>query len=225
MAQSQRMATPQTESQTPLIDIAKFKATPLVTNPYEYVIVEGFTPMPASEKIVQDYPEISKRGSFPLHTLKYGPAFEQLLEELKSDAFRDAVAEKFSVDLAGKPTVITVRGMCGTKDGNIHTDTESKIISLLLYMNLTWDQNDGGKLRLLRSPSMDDVAEEVSPAAGTLLVFKRSDHSYHGHKLHIGPRKVIQMNWVTNQSFVENSAKRHGFSAFLKNLNPFKSEY
>jgi len=47
-------------------------------------------------------------------------------------------------------------------------------------------------LRLLRSPTdLDDVILEVPPQQGTLLAFRRSHNSYHGHKQFSGPRRVI----------------------------------
>ena len=206
------------------LDLEKFAASPLVREPYDYIIVPGFLRAEALEPVLNDYPAISKRGSFALSTLNYGPAFRQLLEELQSDVFRDAVAKKFAVDLTGKPTMITVRGMCGTKDGSIHTDTESKILSLLLYMNPAWE-TDGGRLRLLRSRDIEDVAAEVPPVAGTLLIFRRAENSFHGHKPFAGPRKVVQLNWITDAKFAERNYARHRFSSFIKKLNPFAGEY
>lgn len=203
-----------------LLDLQKFKATPLAADPYDHLIVRGFVFAPAFEHIISDYPVIKDRGSFALDDLNYGPAFQQLLNELRSDAFRDVVAEKFQVNLTGKPTMITVRGRCGRKDGYIHTDTESKILSLLLYLNHSWE-GEGGRLRLLRSKRIEDCAVEVPPDAGTLLIFRRSDHSFHGHKRHIGVRRVVQMNWVTDQKFVDYSYARHGWSSILKRFNPF----
>jgi hypothetical protein len=208
----------------PVIDIAKFSATALTMAPYEYIIVPGFIRPEAFEPIVNDYPVISKPGSFPLGALTYGPAFAQLLGELESDAFRAAVEAKFGIDLTGRPTMITVRGMCDAKDGKIHTDTESKILSLLLYMNPAWEK-DGGRLRLLNSKHINDVAAEVPPVAGTLLIFRRADNSFHGHTSYAGPRKVVQLNWVTEQKFADRNIARHRWSSFLKRLNPFKGEY
>jgi len=207
-----------------MIDVEKFSATSLSTNPFDYIIVPGFVQSQAFDQVIAAYPPIDKGGSFPLHLLKYGPAFQRLLDELQGPEFRQAVEKKFSVDLTGKPTMITVRGVCSKRDGKVHTDTESKILSLLLYMNPAWEK-EGGRLRLLRSDNIEDVATEVPPVAGTLLVFRRADNSFHGHKMHVGARKVIQMNWVTDQKFIDHSMKRHGISAFIKRFNPFSGDY
>ena len=116
--------------------------------------------------------------------------------------------------------MFTVRGKCRRKDGKIHTDTESKIITVLLYMNPEWEK-DGGRLRLLRSHNIEDKIAEVPPLSGTLLAFRRSDNSFHGHTPFEGERKVIQMNWVTHQKFADNNLARHKISAIFKRLNPF----
>ena len=207
-----------------LIDLNRFGATKLERAPYDYMIVPGFIRSQAFDAILADYPEIAKRGSFALSTLHYGPVFTQLMAELRGKAFCDAIGAKFGVDLTDTPTMSSVRGMCGTRDGYVHTDTESKIISLLLYMNPAWEQ-DGGRLRLLNSKNIDDVATEIPPEAGTLLVFRRSDRSWHGHKPFIGPRKVVQVNWITHEKYAGRNDARHRWSSFVKKLNPFKQPY
>jgi hypothetical protein len=131
---------------------------------------------------------------------------------------RAAFEDKFGLDLGGRPTMLTVRGRCGTRDGNIHTDAASKIITVLIYMNPQWE-DAGGRLRLLRSPTdIEDVLVEIPPIEGTLVAFRRSDNSWHGHKPFIGPRRVIQLNWVTNRRTKRREVFRHRVSAWLKKM-------
>jgi SM-20-related protein len=74
-------------------------------------------------------------------------------------------------------------------------------------------------LRLLRNgTNLEDYAVEVPPMAGTLIVFRRADNSWHGHKPYEGPRRAIQFNWVTSQEVVEREQARHRFSTRLKKL-------
>jgi SM-20-related protein len=179
-----------------------FRATPLVKEPFEHLIVSGFIDPAALAAINADYPKISSSGSFPVDQVSFGPTFQTLLDELESDRFRDAFEQKFGIDLSGRPTVTTVRGRCDLSDGKIHTDSTSKIITVLIYMNETWDQ-PGGRLRLLRSATeLNDIIVEVPPVAGTMLAFKRSHNSWHGHESfrRRTPRHSIQLADLARQS-------------------------
>lgn len=203
-----------------IIDVAKVDNAKLETSPYEYIAVSDFIKEAWKDKLIEAYPKVKAAGSFPLPSVPCSSEFMQLINELNSEAFRHAVENKFSLDLEGKPTMFTVRGKCRLKDGQVHTDSESKIITLLLYMNPSWE-NQGGRLRVLGSNNIEDIKNEISPNVGTLLIFKRSDHSYHGHLPFEGPRKVIQMNWVTHQKFVDHEQKRHRWSAIFKMFSSY----
>ena len=200
------------------LDLDALNAAPLTEQPFQYLVVPGFVRPEACAEINRAYPKIAESGSFPVAQLSYGPHFRELLDEMASDEFRKAFADKFGLDLAGRPHTVTVRGHCSPKDGRIHTDTKSKIITILIYMNPEWEHS-GGRLRLLKSSdSLDDPIMEVPPAAGTLLAFKRSENSWHGHKPFSGERRVIQFNWVTSESDRRITMLRHHVSASLKRL-------
>ena len=107
----------------------------------------------------------------------------------------------------------SLRGYTRAKDGQIHTDSKDKIITVLLYLNENWQQ-PGGRLRILRNGhDVDDFAAEVPPDNGTLLVFKRSDNSWHGHHPFEGPRRSLQMNWMTSEGSKGWHKVRHTLSA------------
>jgi hypothetical protein len=77
--------------------------------------------------------------------------------------------------------------------------------------------SDNGRLRLLNNGTdLEDYFDEIEPKGGTLLIFKRSDNSWHGHHSFEGERRAIQLNWVLDQSVVEREQGRHGFSSSLK---------
>jgi hypothetical protein len=203
------------------LDLGAFRRAPLVRTPFPYVIVPGFIPSAVCRGVKADYPRIDQPGSFPVGELSYGMAFRELLLALQGPAFRDAVEEKFEIGLAGRPTLVTVRGRCGPKDGNIHTDATSKLITVLLYMNPHWKAG-GGRLRLLRNGNdLNAVLAEVPPQEGTLVVFRRTDCSWHGHLPHIGPRRVIQLNWVRNSGTRAWELTRHRISAWIKRAASF----
>jgi SM-20-related protein len=200
------------------LDLERFRATQLTREPFDFLIVPGFVKDGARAAINKDYPDVGRPGSFPLREVTYGPAFAKLIEEMRTDEFRKAFEEKFDVDLTNRPDMITVRGRCSEKDGKIHTDSETKIITILIYMNSGWE-SPGGRLRLLRSGNnLDDAILEVPPTEGTLLAFRRSNNSWHGHKPFSGPRRVIQFNWVTSEAVVRREQNRHRFSAWIKKI-------
>jgi SM-20-related protein len=200
-----------------LFDWEAFQAKPLRREPYEHVIVDGFVNAQALPVINADYPAIEDTGSFPVEGLQFGPGFKSLVEGLESDRFRSAFEEKFHVNLSGRPITITARGHCSGSDGQIHTDSTGKIITVLIYLNPVWD-NSGGRLRLLRTKNIEDVATEVIPSSGNLVAFLRSDHSWHGHLPFSGGRRVVQFNWVINKRNQTIVLLRHRLSASVKHL-------
>jgi SM-20-related protein len=204
-----------------ILDLDRLSAATLEHDPFEFVVVENFIYGEALAEIVGDFPPTRGSGSYPIESLKYGPVFARLVAELTGPKLSRAVGEKFAIDLSGRPTLLTARGISDGKDGYIHTDSATKIITLLLYMNPSWEPAEG-RLRLLRgADDIDDYAREITPLAGTMLAFRRSDRSFHGHRPHLGLRRTLQLNWVRDAAVVRRELGRHRWSARLKALNPF----
>jgi len=200
------------------IDLEAFAASPLTREPFVFAMVPRFVKAEAMVAINADYPLVSHPGSFPLPTLKYGPAFRALIQAIEGPEFRRAVEQKLGVDLTGRPTMVTARGVSAARDGQIHTDSRTKLITVLIYMNNAWE-SPTGRLRLLRGPdNLNDVIAEVPPDEGTMLIFKNEPNAWHGFEAFEGPRRVIQLNWVTDQGVVRREQTRHRISAFFKRL-------
>src|SRR5437763_2781029 len=210
-----------TEAVLSLLDLEKLRANPLRHDPFDFVVVEDFVRAEHLPGVIADFPPLGKHGSFPLAGQRCGAAFQQLTHELEGEDMRHAVEDKFAIDLAGRPTMITLRGYSDGKDGRIHTDTATKLITVLIYMNPDWGE-EAGRLRLLRrADDLDDFVAEISPRAGTMVAFRRRQKSFHGHQPHIGERRSIQLNWVTDRNVVRRELGRHRWSARFKALNPF----
>jgi SM-20-related protein len=204
-----------------VLDLDRLRAAPLHREPFDYVLVEEFVRGEELGTLLADCPRLARHGSFPIEAADGGPIFARLLAEMTGDGLRDAIAEKFAIDLEGRPTMVTLRGWSDGKDGRIHTDSTTKLITLLLYLNERWEPPEG-RLRILRSATdLEDYAAEIAPLAGTMLAFRRSERSYHGHRAHVGERRVLQLNWVTDDGVVRRELGRHRWSARLKALNPF----
>lgn len=204
-----------------ILDLDRLREAPLRRDPFDFVIVEDFIRPDYAPGLVAAFPRVGGHGSFPLEAVACGTGFAGLVAELESEVLRVEIEQKFAIDLSGRPTMITVRGRSDGRDGRIHTDSATKLITLLLYLNPAWDE-PGGRLRLLRrADDLDDCAAEIAPVAGTMVAFRRSDHSFHGHYPHRGERRVVQLNWVTGPEVVRREIARHRWSARLKALNPF----
>ena len=179
-----------------LFDFATFDATPLARDPFDYLIVPGFLRPEALEALNRAFPPIEGPSNYAPERLTYGPAFAALLEALRGRRFAGHLEDKFQLDLSGCATTIGIRRFCEATDGNIHTDHKSKLITVLLYFNEDWP-HEGGRLRMARSATdLDDYAAEVVPAGGTLLAFRRTDHSWHGHKPFVGERRILQLSYT-----------------------------
>ena len=171
--------------------------SPLQFDPFQYVIVPNCIEGDTLKRINLDFPTVPGPGSHPPSELDVRGHFAELLKELEGPMFRDAVEKKSGIDLERRPTMCTVRGYLQKKDGGIHTDSKTKIITVLLYLNEHWS-DEGGRLRLLRNGTdLESYAAEVPPTDGTLLLFLRSNNSWHGHKPYERPRRAVQFNWVT----------------------------
>lgn len=189
--------------------------------PFPYMIVKDFLRAEYADSIQQDFPVIKSRGSYPLQELKCGNTFQRLVEELQSPSLKAAIAERFQINLEDRSTMITVRGLASPRDGRIHTDTKSKFLTMLLYLNPNWEAA-GGSLRVLKSSkSLDDYVVEIPPTFGTCLLFKVTDNCWHGHKPFTGPRKVLQLNYVTDEAVLKRHLWKHRITAKLKSIQQF----
>ena len=203
-----------------LLNLEAVERAPLHEEPFTYFVAPGFVGGDEKAALGGDFPKIAQAGLFPVGILEYGPSFGALVAELQGPRLASALSEKLEVAIEGLPTLVTVRGRCRARDGKIHTDSTWKVVSALLYLNDGWE-TDGGRLRLLRSDDLEDVATEVSPDWGTLLAFKGCDRSFHGHKPFEGERRVIQINWCTSQAEIDREISRHRRSAQVKRFFAF----
>ncbi|MGO8835405.1 MAG: 2OG-Fe(II) oxygenase [Roseiarcus sp.] len=202
----------------PLLDLEAFRQAPLAREPFMYTVVPRLVAADDASRVLKDFPAIDDPGLLPVEATAYGPRFGELIAELQSEAVARAFSEKFDLDLVGRPTMITVRGRCQEKDGRIHTDSEAKLVTALLYFNDRWEA-PGGRLRLLRGPDdLTDAIAEVPPDSGTLVAFRRSDRSFHGHEPFAGVRRYVMINWMASGLAARRELLRHHVSARAKRL-------
>jgi hypothetical protein len=178
-----------------MLDLGALDAASVHTDPCLFLVVPRFIRPEALAAVNRDFPEMGT-GIFPPSSLRFGPAFADLILELECSELRAIVSSKLGVDLAGKPLQMDVKRFSESSDGRLHPDSSMKIVTALIYFNQHWD-HPGGRLRICRSSwDIEDYAAEVPPEEGTLVMFKRSERSFHGFKPFEGERRLLQMYWV-----------------------------
>src|ERR1700722_14129764 len=118
------------------LNYAALRATPVATDPFAHIVVPDFVPRASLRAVRADLPPLNRRGSYPTDAIRPGPAARALMQALEGPELRQAIAEKFGLDLTGSPTMLTIRGRTGERDGRIHTDSTAKRVTALLYLNL-----------------------------------------------------------------------------------------
>jgi len=56
----------------------------------------------------------------------------------------------------------------------------------------------------------------VPPEAGTLVAFRRSDCSFHGHEPFAGVRRYVMINWMASTFAARRELLKHRLSATAK---------
>ena len=191
------------------------------STPFPLFVMDAMLPREAQAALDADFPKYASAGFFPYSEADCGPAVRRVVEQMTSPAFGDAVGRRLGIEALGsKPTLATLCRSLNRRHGTIHTDSRSKIVTALLYLNADWPDTSDGCLRFLGR--IDDVeslvAPEVRPVYGTLAAFKREDNSFHGHLPFEGERRVIQVAWLTSEAEKLRKTKRGRFSRGLKKL-------
>jgi hypothetical protein len=200
------------------LDADALRKATLVPEPFPYLVIDNIIRPEVLSEVVGSFPVIRKRGSFPPHAVACSGLFATLMQEMQSDELRDLIGERLGMDLANRPPMITVRGRTSEKDGEIHTDSTSKLVTVLLYLNPGW-ASPVGRLRLLyNNRDLVPYAAEISPEAGRCLIFKVTPNCWHGHEPFDGERRTIQLNYVSSDKVRDRELNRHRLSAFLKQL-------
>jgi SM-20-related protein len=198
------------------LNFEKLEKAKLETEPFEHLVIPAFLGRDTIERVNDTFPPLVSGGSFAIESLEAGMVIKEVIDELDSPRFEKLIEQKFGIELAGRPKMYSLRGHTRAKDGRIHHDSKDKIITVLLYLNRDWP-HESGRLRLLRDQtSLNNYVVEVPADNGTLLVFKRSNTSWHGHFPYVGQRRALQMNWVTGAGSKIWHRLRHSLSARIK---------
>jgi hypothetical protein len=204
-----------------MLNLEALAKRPTTHDPFPHLTAEGLLSEKDKADLARDFPDEKKTGFFPVEQLSYGPAFQALLDDVRSPQFSRIVGEKLNRDLVDRPQMIVVRKWSAAKDGNPHTDGADKVATALVYLNDDWS-DEGGALRFLKGPDLDGPGTDPIPARyGAFAAFARADDSWHGHKPFAGERRVLQVFWLLDAAAAERKNRRHRRTNFFKTLWPF----
>ena len=190
--------------------------------PFPLLIATDVLDRDAEAMVGQDFPRYRGAGFFPYAQGDCGPAMNALVAELTSPTFADRIGDLLGIDrLSQYPVLVTICRALNLRHGTIHTDSQSKVASALVYLNPGWAASHAGCLRFLSSGNDIEalVAPEIKPVYGTLTAFRRTDNSFHGHLPYEGERRVIQVAWLTDAAAVGRKTRRGRFSRAIKWLS------
>ncbi|HVY89744.1 MAG TPA: 2OG-Fe(II) oxygenase [Hyphomonadaceae bacterium] len=189
-----------------------------IDDPYRHVVADGVLSPLTAAAIRADFPETSSAGFLAADDLPRRGAYDDLLHDLESEDLARLLTRKLGLELENRPRLITVRRWSRAKDGRIHTDSESKIATMLVYLNETWGAQ-GGAIRVLRSgKDFGDYVREVPPVEGNVFAFRRSDASWHGHLPFKGERLVVQLTYLVSAEAAGRKRRNAGVQGMLKRI-------
>lgn len=97
------------------------------------------------------------------------------LEQLRQTVNRQLFLGAFDLELhfARYPV-----GAFYSKHLDQHAHTQARVVSCILYLNSTWDEADGGQLRIYTAAEKEENYVDVTPLGATLVTFLSGDF-YH----------------------------------------------
>ncbi|RKG41029.1 2OG-Fe(II) oxygenase [Acinetobacter rongchengensis] len=201
-----------------ILKLDALKNAEVSSTPYPFFVVENAIVDSEVQSVIQEFPKIEQGGSFNIEDVEIKPHFDRFLKSLDTPEFRQILTDKFDVNVMEHPMMITLRGYSRQKDGRIHSDSKSKLLTILIYLNESWDAPNG-RLRILNdAQDINNYVAEINAGPGSLVAFKVTDNGWHGYIPYEGQRQSIQINFLTSEKANAKHKFFHGLSAKMKKI-------
>jgi 2OG-Fe(II) oxygenase superfamily len=105
--------------------------------------------------------------------------WNELARFFLSSRYRTFIANTLTVDLAACTVSAALCTYGKESRSSPHTDRPHRVATQLIFLNSVWPPEWGGRLLLLNSDRMDDVAASITPAYNRSVLFRRSPKSWH----------------------------------------------
>lgn len=96
-----------------------------------------------------------------------------------SSGYRSFISDTLGVDLAACHVSAAICTYGKESRNSPHTDRPHRVATQLIFLNSVWLPEWGGRLLLLNSDRIDDVAVSIVPAYNCSVLFRRSAISWH----------------------------------------------
>jgi hypothetical protein len=191
------------------------------TAPFPLLVASGVLEPEDADRLRADFPRYGEAGFFPWKEADCGVAINALVAELTAPAVADLLGDRLGVErLSQYPPLVTLCRSLNSRHGSVHTDSQSKIVTALLYLNTAWPHGSAGSLRFLAQSTdiASQVVPEVPPLYGNFVAFRRTGNSFHGHLPFQGERLALQVAWLADAEAHARKTRRGNTSRTFKKL-------
>ena len=215
--------TKTTSDNIPWFDVGRLRSedTLIHREPFPFFVAQKQLPIAMSAELEKDFPQKQGAGYLPYEEVQCGQVLKDLVDYMTSAEFSSAVGDILGIEnLSQYPTMVSISKKLNKRHGTIHTDGKAKVATVLMYLNEEWMGTSDGCLRFLNKIDdiEDKVVPEIPPVFGTLVGFRRTDNSFHGHLPFEGERHVVQVAWVVSEEEKQRKMKRGRLSTVIKKI-------
>jgi FkbM family methyltransferase len=203
-----------------LIRYKSFQDSPVINEPFDYMFVEDVFPDGVYSKILKEIDKVPYIAIEKSRNLKGYPErftgnlstkyFKELKQELLSGKLKNLICEKFNLEGEFKEDLLLIHDKIGYKIPP-HTDTPKKVISALFYLPKDDSAIEEGTTLYVPKKenfvcekgihyNFEDFTEirTLPYTPNSVLIFKRTDNSFHGVTPSKHERTVLlyNLNWT-----------------------------
>ena len=226
--------------------IAKSKRSKYIkSKPYPHIILKNFFDKDFLNKVVKEFPDLSKVKTSINYNNKNEVKFANnkkkifkkntklLFQYLNSSQFINFMQILTSIEEKLLPdNALNGGGLHEIKRGGVlkvHTDFNKhpfkkldRRINVLIYLNKNWKKNYGGNLELWNK-DMNKCEKKILPKFNTMVIFSTNDFTNHGHPNPLRCPKNRSRKSIATYYFSKGRPKKEITKIIKKNRTEFKN--
>ena len=215
------------------------------SKPYSHLVIKNFFDNDFLDKIVKEFPDLSKIKTSINYDNKNEVKFannnkkifkkntKSLFQYLNSYQFINFMQILTSIEEKLLPdNLLSGGGLHEIKKGGmlkVHTDFNKhpfknldRRINVLIYLNKKWKNNYKGHLELWNK-DMNKCVKRILPTFNTMVIFSTNDFTNHGHPNFLKCPKTTSRKSLATYYFSKGRPKKEIFKVYKKNRTEFKN--